>query len=232
VHAGGGGGGGDSGGGAGGLVYNESYPVTPGTTYTVVVGAGGIGAYYDTTQDQMLLPKPGASSSFDRALAIGGGAGGEHDQPNPYADGGSGGGGYLSFHRGVDPGVDPGKGTPCQGHDGGRIDSIYGCGGGGGGAGGAGGDASTSGTGGSGGAGLYYSITGASACYAGGGGGSCVSGGQGGCPGGGQGRDNLHYASPVPPNTGCGGGADDLGVTSDTSTVASNGGSGIVVLRF
>jgi len=49
VGGGGGGGGSDydcaslGGGGGGGLVYNPSYSVTPGQTYTVVVGAGGAG---------------------------------------------------------------------------------------------------------------------------------------------------------------------------------------------
>ena len=52
VVAGGGGGGGNSGyayggggGGAGGLIYNPAFSVTPGTSYTVTVGAGGAGSY-------------------------------------------------------------------------------------------------------------------------------------------------------------------------------------------
>ena len=34
-------------GGGGGLGYKNAYPVTPGTPYTVVVGSGGAGGYYD-----------------------------------------------------------------------------------------------------------------------------------------------------------------------------------------
>ena len=49
VVAGGGGGGSAGGGGAGGVIYTNSYNVTPGTQYTVTVGAGGAAATTSST---------------------------------------------------------------------------------------------------------------------------------------------------------------------------------------
>jgi hypothetical protein len=70
--AGGGGGGFNvgGGGGAGGFIYNPALPTTPGTTYTVAVGAGGAGAVTDTVNGS-----PGADSAFHGLVAIGGGGG-------------------------------------------------------------------------------------------------------------------------------------------------------------
>jgi hypothetical protein len=246
VTAGGGGGGFRGGGGAGGLVHYDQYPVTPGTTYTVTVGTGGVGNYIKGTGEPPRVPAtPGNSSSFGPVVAIGGGAGSGDAISNPDADGGSGGGeGVYSL---TSMGVGQGRGTPGQGNDGGKAGSPYVCGGGGGGAGGAGGDSEGENPG-NGGAGAYYSITGTSVCYAGGGGaGNCGYLSKGGCPGGGDGwgwclgcsqvSTSIIYSTPVPANTGGGGGADfpfvpDGPLVSRTDSLSNNGGSGIVVLRY
>ena len=62
-----------SGSGAGGMYYTGNYPVTPGSSVQVEVGAGGVGA-------------DGARSVFDKVIAYGGTPGGD------YTDGGDQGG--------------------------------------------------------------------------------------------------------------------------------------------
>ena len=71
VVGGGGGGGVDDGGGggAGGLIYTSAFPVTPGTSYTVTVGAGGVGARSAQAATN------GGNSVFSTLTAIGGGYG-------------------------------------------------------------------------------------------------------------------------------------------------------------
>ena len=54
------------GGGAGGLVYTSSVSITPGTSYSVVVGAGGSGGANRST-----LPTNGVNSSFNSITASG-----------------------------------------------------------------------------------------------------------------------------------------------------------------
>ena len=56
------------GGGGGGVIYNSAFPVTPGTAYTVTVGAGGYLAQSSPSQN-------GSNSAFGSLTAIGGGAG-------------------------------------------------------------------------------------------------------------------------------------------------------------
>ena len=76
------------GGGAGGLIYYPGYPVTPGGSIAVTVGAGGTGADNETGTS-------GADSSFGPLIGEGGGAGAAYnDGPafEPAATGGSGGG--------------------------------------------------------------------------------------------------------------------------------------------
>ena len=127
VVAGGGGGGqgkasidNGGGGGGGGFVLGIS-TVTPGTTYTVTIGAGGSGA-------------PGANGANSSiigtgltSIAIGGGAGAQDAAPG---NGGSGGGGAShSIYKYA------GTGTTGQGYDGGTSTATspaYGAGGGGG----------------------------------------------------------------------------------------------------
>jgi len=84
--AGGGGSGNDipyygGGGGAGGLYYNASFSVSNGTTYAIVVGAGGA------------LSVNGSNSSGFGATCLGGGAGGvRNTSTTPGPSGGAGGG--------------------------------------------------------------------------------------------------------------------------------------------
>ena len=207
------------GGGAGGLIYNSSYPVTPGTTYPVVVGAGGA-----TTSN-------GQNSSFANIISIGGGAGGDYGNPTGTAgrSGGSGGGG--GFCQTTAPSLG-GPGISTQGNAGGTGSTIGT--GGGGGAGSVGGNATDTG-GGRGGAGLAFNISGTSTYYGGGGGGGAEASGtsgvaSGGVGGGGNGayRPSATVATSGTANTGGGGG----GCYNLAHPSAGAGGSGIVIVRY
>ena len=200
------------GGGGGGLIYNNQYPVTPGQTYTVTVGAGGA------------LDTNGGNSVFGNLTAIGGGAGGDSSNGaigDNGSAGGSGGGG------GGDIATAGGAGTAGQGFAGGAgQDPTPEAAGGGGGAGGAG--VAGSGTG-AGGIGLQFGISGTPTYYAGGGGGACgtqnKSTNTGGLGGGGNGStlmyNNASNSTAGTANTGGGGGGGP-----------SVGGSGIVLIRY
>lgn len=213
VVAGGGGGGRHSGGGGGGggVIYRPSFPVVPGTVYTVTVGAGGSGgtiAAYPTNGGN--IGGNGGNSVFGSLTAIGGGGGGWNSASG--ASGGSGGG--SSGHSG--PGS--GAGTAGQGFEGGNTpvrNNVPGyASAGGGGAGGPGqpgigavitnvvyGITTTAGAtvstlyvrGGDGGPGVFYSISGQERAYGGGGGGNIQYGslpnGVGGSGGSGVGGD-------------------------------------------
>ena len=222
---GGGSGGGGGGGGAGGVVYDNSIPVTPGTTYPIVVGQGGVGGVGPTGGQGT----NGANSSFANLIAIGGGYG-----ATPYAGtttgatGGSGGGG-TGAAGGSTGSSAVGSGTYGQGNSGGVgycLSGNYVIGGGGGGAGAVG--ATYSGTvAGNGGAGLAYSISGSNVTYGGGGGGGIyVTGtaGSGGAGGGGAGANGAGTSGTA--NTGGGGGG------SNYASNAGAGGSGIVIIRW
>jgi prepilin-type N-terminal cleavage/methylation domain-containing protein len=215
----GGGGGSSGGGGAGGLIYNASYSVSESTTITV--GAGGAGG------TDISAGGSGSNSMFGSLVAIGGGVGGLVD--NYGVAGGSGGGGGRSGAN-TDLG---GSGTSGQGNTGGRNfptwSSPYPSGGGGG-AGAVGGNATSASIAGNGGIGLAYAISGTSVYYAGGGGGSTFNAGTygtGGLGGGGNGASNGN-GSPGSPNTGGGGGGGGSGRTPGIS----NGGSGVVIVRY
>ena len=82
VVAGGGGGGANKGGGggAGGLIYNNSFTVTPGSSYTVTVGTGGAGISSPTNAGGT-----GGNSVFGSLTAYGGGGGATDtsNAPNP-----------------------------------------------------------------------------------------------------------------------------------------------------
>lgn len=199
--AGGGGGGMDmgGGGGAGGVLYTTS-SVAHGSTYAVVVGAGGYGAPAGSGgyRTDGVGPQPsshqytvsatnGGNSTFNGLTAIGGGYGGSsyfgYTPNNGYgALGGSGGGasGYSDGSTGRN-----GAGTSGQGNAGGAGGGQYYSGGGGG-----AGAVGTSGTAqANGGAGILYATM--SPYYFGGGGGgaaySLSTGGNGGIGGGGGG---------------------------------------------
>jgi hypothetical protein len=232
VVAGGGSGGGGSGaiggggGGAGGIVYNTSYPVVPGATYPIVVGAGGVGA-------NRALGTSGGNSQFGTLVAAGGGAGSSDGTVNIGGrglTGGSGGGG--SGRSGVGA-----PGFAGQGYSGsnGATNAYY-AGGAGGGAGGPATPFSGS-VAGSGGPGLYFNISGTSTAYGGGGGGggsnfsSVSTAGTGGVGGGGGGTSTSINGTAGTVNTGGGGGAS--GWNTDTGSIlGGNGGSGIVIVKY
>ena len=235
VVAGGGGGGVNNrgGGGAGGM-QDLTVNLTPGSTVTIEVGAGGVGAsygpaYINSGQSQdanTIKATNGGNSAFGVITSLGGGGGGGcwGGAANLASSGGSGGGAAGC--------TAPGTGTAGQGNDGSAT--------------GGGGGAGTAGSGAAGGAGLSSDITGAVVYYAGGGGGAGnrAAGGLGG--GGAAGK----YASGqnVPPlpdgfavagTDGLGGGGGGGGyfpdnartATNDTS-VGANGGSGVVIVRL
>jgi len=239
VVAGGGGGGGSigGGGGAGGLLTFTSQSVSASTS-TVTVGAGGVagGSSIDGSS--------GTNSQFAALTAsVGGGRGGTRGATIAGASGGSGGGGTG--------GGAGGSATSSQGYAGasvsGDVAPAY-AGAGGGGAGGAGGGV-TSTTGGNGGVGVYSTLTDAIGAatgagqlvsshyyFAGGGaGGTDNPTGGGGTPGtagyggGGAASPSRSYsATPGSAFTGGGGGGNSNG----SGTVAGNGGSGIVIVRY
>lgn len=172
----GGGGGNDNGGGgggAGGLVYNTSYTALGGTTYNIVVGAGG-----SAQQTQATRGDAGADSTFSQAstlvyTATGGGGGG------PYPNAGSGDGGSGAGAGRATGASDNGSSTQASysglgfGNAGGVSTSAAGAGSGGG-AGGAGNNGAyysnyAAGSGADGGSGKAISITGSSVNYAPGG---------------------------------------------------------------
>jgi hypothetical protein len=215
---------GGGGGGAGGLIYNSAFAVTPGNSYTVTVGAGGVGA---TTKSL------GSNSIFGSLTAIGGGVGA--GTGSYTKNGGSGGGSGAGS-----PYITAGTGTAGQGFDGGTVIGTSAgttngefTGGGGGGAGSAGVNQG-------GGIGLNFSISGAPTWYAGGGGGarntwqgpSWGGGpGNGGLGGGGAGGDRTAvstFPSPTAGTASTGGG----GGGSVNSGAGANGGSGIVIIRY
>jgi hypothetical protein len=226
------------GGGAGGLIYRLNYPVTPGNSYTVTVGAGGAGG----TEANGRRGINGGNSVFDSLTAIGGGGGGELTISSARGfDGGSGGGVSIAS-------TTPGAGTAGQGFPGG-ISGLTDNGtngnaaAGGGGAGGPGSNVMGQAArdwGAGGGPGVNVSISGTATWYAGGGGGGTgnyasngMRGGLGGIGGGGAGGSSYLTGSdlngsPGAPNTGGGGG----GGGGNNATAGGNGGSGVVIIRY
>ena len=233
VVAGGGGGGfcltgdgGGGGGGAGGLVYSTSVPVTPGTTYPIVVGQGGAPAASQTVNGAN-----GANSNFANLISIGGGGGGSTRATGSAVINSGGSGGGAGSDAGGDTG---GSGTYGQGNAGGN-NSTGNTGAGGGGAGSIGVSVSAAADVPNGGAGLAYSISGTSTTYAGGGGGGKFSGGTGaagaGGAGGGGGGGKGFTGLPGSSNTGGGGGGGGM-ISSTADKAGGSGGSGIVIIRW
>lgn len=202
------------GGGAGGVIYQTNFPVTPGASITVTIGAGG------AAKSVSGIGNNGGNSVFGSLTAIGGGGGGNYSVA-PYLgqNGGSGGGGSFGGYAG-------GSGTIGQGYDGGPSGGNNNGSGGGGAT--SPGLAPTGLIGGNGGLGINYSISGISLYYAGGGGGAGAgsnSGGSGGIGGGGDGGNSVISGVSGIANTGGGGG----GVNAGTSGA---GGSGIVIIKY
>lgn len=234
VVAGGGGGaaGYGGGGGGGGGLLAATTSVTPGTAYSITVGAGGAGyPGYNNGGWINNHGTSGANSSGFNATALGGGGGGGGGTVNGYA-GGSGGGGGDSATGGA--------GTAGQGYAGGNGVSAptspnYGAGGGGG-AGGVG-SVGTNTAGGNGGTGASSSISGTLTYYAAGGGGGTYNGGtggSGGTGGGGSGSNGAPAGGNATTSTGSGGGGG-AGYASpgpNASGGAGNGAGGIAIIRY
>ena len=216
VGGGGGSGGYGGGGGGGGFRTATGFTVTA-TGLTVTVGAGGAGSAYNG-----LVASNGGNSVFSSITSLGGGGGSARQHAG--ANGASGGGGNGGW------GTAGGSGTSGQGNNGGTAvgNSTY-FGGGGGGASAVGGNGTT--TAGVGGAGTASSYSGSSVTYAGGGGGmtdTSSNGGAGGAGGGGKGFGfGDGAATGGTANTGGGGGAG-----GDAATGKTDGGSGIVIIRY
>lgn len=242
------------GGGAGGHIYQQDFPVQPGSSIPITVGVGGKGIAFPPWYSI----RRGQPSRFGGVEAFGGGAGatyrgnqfayggppgtgaigggGNHTSSPSYvfggegyaSPGGSGGGDCYNQPGGY------GYGVPGQGYPGGTSPGSPPHGNaGGGGAGGAGSNGGGNPAG-AGGVGLATSITGTSVYRAGGGGGGSHgpqsgNGGTGGTGGGGGGGKTSNGAEQ---NTNYGwyssSGADGLAHPGQINTGGGGGGSGHV----
>jgi hypothetical protein len=242
VVAGGGSGGGayfgpvGAGGGAGGMQTFTSQSLTA-TNYTCTVGAGGTKSITNIGENTS-----GGNSQFGSLTAsVGGGAGGEFNNNRSAgtgANGGSGGGG--AGNNGSGGGLTAATGTSGQGNNGGTGGNTDGSGAGGGGGKGAVGANRSGQNGGAGGIGATTSISGGSATtfghlvdgsyyFAGGGGGGFSNaGGIGAVGGAGGGGLGGRYGTNGLVSTGGGGGG---GANLENFT-GSNGGSGIIIVRY
>ena len=231
VVAGGGGGGYtlEGGGGAGGLLSSSLASVESGSSFNVIVGAGGSGQSTSTQTPNNGTSSSLAGDSISTITALGGGGGGV-----PAGDGGSGGGARSTEGN-------EGSGTVGQGFDGGFANGGFG--GAGGGASAAGADSTAADRAGgsyspSGADGKQSNITGTLTYYAGGGGvgggnayGTVYPAGTGGQGGGGNGSYGSNAGSAGTANTGGGGGSNGY----DWNAVNHNGyagGSGVVILAY
>lgn len=216
------------GGSGGGLGYRNNYSVTPGNSYTVVVGArglGGAGSGYATN---------GGNSYFISTCIVAGyggqvnGASGGSYAGTGGGNGGSGGGG---FYYGSGGGAGGYSGAGGDGRSGGTSANpqagLAGAGGGGGGGGSGTSDACGAwyaSAGGGGGVGLYgqgSNGSGGAASTSGGPGGGGGSGGSSGASGY-QSSGGIVYG-------GCGGAYGGGGGSSaNTNLAGGNGGSGAV----
>jgi hypothetical protein len=227
VAGGGGGGYGVGGGGGAGGLLSGSLAVTPGTSYTITIGAGGTSSSTFTSGYGL----NGSDSLFGPIKSIGGGGVG-----NAGSSGGSGGGA-----EGVGANNAGGLGTTGQGFagsfGGGGSSSQYAGSGGGG----AGSRAASyviyRGVAGSGGTGIVSTITGFAKQYAGGGGGGANSAAGSkiqsqAAAGGGRGGIGTTPGLSGIPNTGGGGGGGGQDTTASVNSLGGGGGSGIVVIRY
>jgi hypothetical protein len=206
------------GGGAGGYITGAGQVVSPGSSYSIVVGSGGTGVLNSQGGS-------GVSSSAFSYTALGGGGGGGGTSNTTTANGANGGSGGGSLQPNG-----PGSGTAGQGNNGGQGNpNSPNWGGGGGGGAGAAGVAGTPTNAGAGGAGLQWYN---GSYYAGGGGGATYggyTGGSGGLGGGGAGG-STGAGTAGSPNTGGGGGAASY--PGSSYGAGANGGSGVVIIRY
>jgi hypothetical protein len=230
------------GGGGGGVRYQAAMTITAGTSYSVVVGAGGTGGI---GSDLGIKGANGGNSQFTASyVAVGGGGGGTWNTVTTEGSGKSGGSGGGIWHGSGAPGA----GTAGQGYAGGAVSggfvdngsvTLFG-GTGGGGAGAVGGNPSSAG-GGAGGTGIANSITGTAVYYGAGGGGSFQSlagqnrpGGAGGTGGGGVGARSANDTVSIQGGdaTGYGGGGGGGGGGGTAGVRGGNGFGGIVVIKY
>lgn len=229
IVAGGGGGGGNQvfssdrssgGGGAGGLLYFRTG--ISNSTYSIVVGAGGLGQNTN-------IGNNGSNSIALGYTAIGGGGGGGGaavSNTQSGASGGSGGGGGYTASN-LTNGIG-GTGISGQGYNGGTTRHNGENGGSGGGGAGQPGEDGLAAKAGNGGNGLLIDISGTPTYYAGGGGGAGGTLNTGGTNGiGGLGGGGNAGQSGVDGTGGGGGGGGTF-----TATNAGNGGAGIVIVRY
>jgi len=224
VVAGGGGGGKFGGGGGGGGVLTGTLAVTPGTIYTMTVGAGGAGSTSRSSNGTNGSTSSISGSDISTITATGGGGGGSYN----IGQGSSGGSGGGSAGGAT---VSGGAASPSgQGNTGGGLTgTAYGGGGGGGGA--VGQTATSVGTGGNGGAGIPSTLTGSTVSYSGGGGGTGdTTAGTGGAGGGGAGSTGNSNGTAGTANTGGGGGGSRDNAGSGGSGGA--GGSGVIIIAY
>jgi len=256
IVGGGGGGGNDraGGGGAGGLVFQTNILLNG--TINVLVGRGGIASANDTTTGGN-----GSSSSINSIIALGGGGGGS-EQTNANNGGSGGGSAYSFSLSHFGTGDQQSSSSGGYGNRGGDARDLAnttinrGCGGGGGA--GTRGLEATSLVGGAGGDGLagvenfdfkthfnlpidntigqYIAEENKVYFAGGGGGGDCVDGttnpsphGLGGKGGGANGNTNANIRGTALANSGGGGGG---GRADGQLPIGSNGGSGIVIIRY
>lgn len=85
-------------GGGGGAIVEKTVPVTPGTPYTITVGAGGAGGWTTTGDGQNHAGNSGGSSSFGSLVTAVGGQGGQTTAGGTAGNmlSGAGGSGELS----------------------------------------------------------------------------------------------------------------------------------------
>ena len=243
VIAGGGGAGSDRGGGAGAGGYRNSFnsetsggggssetalSLTPGTTYTITIGGGGVGQSGGPSHSTDAAQGNTSSitgSDITDITTVGGGYGGQKAPAGPGSKnggaGGSGGGGHRDGSTGTG-----GAGTTNQGFAGENSAASGEIGGGGGGAAEVGG----ADVGGGGGDGLSSSITGSAVTRAGGGGGhsSVTNPPPGGDGGGGSGG---YDGTPSGGNAGSANKGAGGGGSGGSAQSGGAGGSGVVILR-
>ena len=234
IVAGGGGGGKDigGGGGGGGVIASSSVAFTPGASYLIGVGAGGLGSPMPNTNGESgghhwrVNATQGDNSTLTHAsgtlTAIGGGYGGtgpwNQNLQGQAGSGGSGGGaaGYNAGYSGRN-----GSGTLGQGYAGASGSGSH-VSGGGGGAGGAGSTGRFNGSA-AGGPGVQNCILGTCYYWGGGGGGASYSytGGNGGIGGGGGGAVGVTTGGAGLNNGAAGGGGN---VNGHANRPGGNGG--------
>lgn len=244
IVAGGGGGGGEQGGGGGGggVIFNSSITIGSGSS-SITVGNGGTGGSGNPStggsgQNSVL------TTNGTTYTAIGGGGGGSYFGTKSGLTGGSAGGGSGSSTVATASVYNNDNDPTTFGFNGGNSHGCWAVGGaGGGGAGGVGADIPAGCPGGSlpGAGGIGYAsniTTGASnVYYAGGGGGgtypntSASTGGAGGSGGGARGGGSTANKQPPNATANTGGGGGGCGWSGHPCT-GSNGGSGVVIIRY